>query len=567
MTKKSRKSGSDGERSGSNLRIVFKLGGGASSAVPSEYLSSGSESSDGEGDESASNASKSNHKPSVIKLKLQPASPSVTDFTSANGNTNAYPISKKRGRAMSEESVTSNKKRKSRGTSPVSLNVSGTVPDITTENLLTDTLARVHDALVAKDTHMFFTYPVDNSIAPKYDEIIKHPMDFSTMHGNILAHKYASIDEYGEHFALMCNNAMIYNQDITIYHKTAKRLLKQGSSLLKREKKNYVKQLKALAKAASTPKRNERANSLSVAPTSDEEDSEMEGMGSPGMGNGTDDISVGGVAVRRQSTSLEAEQVKACAAEEARKAAEAVHRTTERPHRLVFDERGNLVFSEQESVTQMPFLSNERAGAITGRTLGEEIDLLPTAHPLTIEDKKDGRYSQLTPAQQKVVDSSFGDEHVYAYARFLRQRATSDIATPTENDRVDALLTQVTDGRYHRKEWPVRGLTSELKEYKLEDAPPVTCDDLKVLNSLREEGIDMKWLDCMFKPGDVSIRRVPTSVQDVLDDTAGLLWELEKVQAIRKATAFNLSYKPDERALAQEIVSRLKQLLAITYHQ
>ncbi|KNC71077.1 hypothetical protein SARC_16390, partial [Sphaeroforma arctica JP610] len=119
----------------SNLRIVFKLGGSASNISATER--SDADSSDGEdndssgavgvsrkptiehrnADDSSSNCNTHNkpHTNTVIKLKLQPASPGE-DGTS-----------RKRARAQSEESVGGGKKRRSRGTSPAVPNTGLTV--------------------------------------------------------------------------------------------------------------------------------------------------------------------------------------------------------------------------------------------------------------------------------------------------------------------------------------------------------------------------------------------------------------------------------------------------------
>ncbi|KNC81497.1 hypothetical protein SARC_06185 [Sphaeroforma arctica JP610] len=484
---------------------------------------------------------------------------------------------------------------------------------------LMEALRKIHVNLVVKDTYQFFQVPVDPSQAPQYTEIITRPMDFGTMFTKLEAEEYGSIDDYRADFELMCNNAMTYNMEATIYHKSAKRLLKQGLALIRKETKVHARILKQLEKEAKQAATKRREKSVSVALTSDEEDDsmmELEGPASPG--DAEEEVYVGGLMQRQPSTMLEAQTLRHYATEAARNASNAINRSESRPHPLVFDRKGNLMFADEDTAAKMNFLTNERANAVCGKTLGEELAELPISYPTFYTKaalaaastsgvpaksgapqpvthvtgasqtnqlhlcaqlltgpysshlpKADNRYSKLTAAQQKVVESTFGDEHVYSYACSLRKRAENiAIAPDGERDRVDSLITKLTDNRYKRTEWPSRSLDSEIQTLGVDKTPPVSAEELKVLVALsKEDGVDMKWLDTMFKPRDENIRRTPECVQDVLDDTSGLLWELEKVQAIRKAVGNTSSYKPEERALAQEIVTRLKQLLSIAYPQ
>ena len=45
----------------------------------------------------------------------------------------------------------------------------------------------------------FFSFPVTDSIAPGYSNIIHEPMDFSTMKAKIEANEYHSVTEYKVH--------------------------------------------------------------------------------------------------------------------------------------------------------------------------------------------------------------------------------------------------------------------------------------------------------------------------------------------------------------------------------
>lgn len=97
-------------------------------------------------------------------------------------------------------------------------------------------LENVHRTLQRKDTQGFFAYPVNDTIAPGYSNIITHPMDFSSMKYKIDSNDYYSLEQFRDDFYLMCNNAMVYNAPETIYYKAAKKLIQTGSKLLSPEK-------------------------------------------------------------------------------------------------------------------------------------------------------------------------------------------------------------------------------------------------------------------------------------------------------------------------------------------
>lgn len=47
-----------------------------------------------------------------------------------------------------------------------------------------------------KDTQGFFAYPVNDTIAPGYSNIITHPMDFSSMKYKIDSKEYQSMEKF-----------------------------------------------------------------------------------------------------------------------------------------------------------------------------------------------------------------------------------------------------------------------------------------------------------------------------------------------------------------------------------
>ncbi|XP_053621609.1 bromodomain-containing protein 7-like isoform X3 [Plodia interpunctella] len=82
--------------------------------------------------------------------------------------------------------------------------------------------------LEKRDPNQFFAWPVNDNFAPNYSNIIRRPMDFSTMKQKIDDNEYKSLNCFISDFKLMCNNAMKYNKPGTVYHKAARRLLHAG---------------------------------------------------------------------------------------------------------------------------------------------------------------------------------------------------------------------------------------------------------------------------------------------------------------------------------------------------
>ena len=60
---------------------------------------------------------------------------------------------------------------------------------------LRNCLEYVTKVLRRRDENLFFADPIDETIAPKYFEIIDKPMDFSTIDDNIEENVYESVDK------------------------------------------------------------------------------------------------------------------------------------------------------------------------------------------------------------------------------------------------------------------------------------------------------------------------------------------------------------------------------------
>lgn len=98
---------------------------------------------------------------------------------------------------------------------------------------LTNLLSHLLGLLEKKDTQQFFAWPVSDDIAPGYSNIIANPMDFFTMRTKIDDNRYQTLTEFNDDFKLICLNAIQYNQEDTVYHIAAKKLLHIGMKMLK----------------------------------------------------------------------------------------------------------------------------------------------------------------------------------------------------------------------------------------------------------------------------------------------------------------------------------------------
>ncbi|KJP86723.1 hypothetical protein AK88_03635 [Plasmodium fragile] len=84
-----------------------------------------------------------------------------------------------------------------------------------------DVLMNLLNKLIASDKKRVFLYPVNVQFVPDYLNIIKEPMDFTTMKQKIQNYKYRDFQEFEKDFFLIINNCYTYNDKSTIYHKIA----------------------------------------------------------------------------------------------------------------------------------------------------------------------------------------------------------------------------------------------------------------------------------------------------------------------------------------------------------
>lgn len=187
--------------------------------------------------DSQSPASVSGARPSLLALPLK--SPDLEPFTPPS-----VPL-------MSEQSPSVSSVRSDSMKSPSSTSdASGREPRTCVLKLkqnkspLSKVLLHLLRSLEKKDPHQFFAWPVTDEIAPGYSSIISNPMDFFTIRQKVEENQYTSLQEFGDDFRLMCDNAIKYNHVETVYHRAAKRLLHIGMKMLQKE--NLMRTLRPL---------------------------------------------------------------------------------------------------------------------------------------------------------------------------------------------------------------------------------------------------------------------------------------------------------------------------------
>ncbi|XP_039171293.1 uncharacterized protein LOC104450249 [Eucalyptus grandis] len=89
-------------------------------------------------------------------------------------------------------------------------------------------LELILDKLQKKDIYGVYAEPVDPEELPDYHDMIKHPMDFSTVRKKLANGSYSTLEQFEGDVFLICSNAMQYNTPDTIYHKQARCIQELG---------------------------------------------------------------------------------------------------------------------------------------------------------------------------------------------------------------------------------------------------------------------------------------------------------------------------------------------------
>jgi len=408
--------------------------------------------------------------------------------------------------------------------------------------------------LEKKDLNNFFTSPVSDTFAPGYSNIIKEPMDFTTMREKIEDAKYKSLEVFRYDFNLICNNCMTYNLPDTVYYKTAKKLQQQGQRILAPER------LRALAEHLPLMKELSRLElgfdiSLPVPVT------EMSLEHKEDVSKYIEEIRS---AVVRPPGKFEAipdpltpEDLAAQAKAAAKSAADKLVKRRvsaqmgylkNRPDgsaslAIITPDHDSAASSNSSTRGEKPVTLAHLVGKVkngTSALTGFKEDRRNQAkaiHPLyygafsSHGPTHDSTFANLTKAETELVYSTYGDELGVSYAESIKNFSRNcEYATFI----VDHLLDILTD-QQHRK------TSKYIEEQKLlreeENAVEEAFTDAKIdfdsLKSLEKEGIDMSFL------GDLE-KRYNSSSAVKLETTAGLIEELRNSQHERLSGSQNL---------------------------
>ncbi|XP_063219960.1 bromodomain-containing protein homolog isoform X2 [Bacillus rossius redtenbacheri] len=101
-------------------------------------------------------------------------------------------------------------------------------------------LRQLWEIVQAKDTGDIFREPVDQTEVLDYADVVKQPMDLSTMKTKLESHQYPDLWSFEADFKLMIQNCMAYNSRDTIFYKAAVKLRDQCAPLFRMAERDFV---------------------------------------------------------------------------------------------------------------------------------------------------------------------------------------------------------------------------------------------------------------------------------------------------------------------------------------
>ncbi|XP_046387096.1 peregrin isoform X2 [Ischnura elegans] len=99
-------------------------------------------------------------------------------------------------------------------------------------------LRRVLEMIQSRDAGEIFSEPVDPGEVPDYGDVVKRPMDLSTMRQKLENFHYKDIDEFEADFSLMLHNCMAYNSKETVFYRAAVKMRDQGGAILRQARRD-----------------------------------------------------------------------------------------------------------------------------------------------------------------------------------------------------------------------------------------------------------------------------------------------------------------------------------------
>ncbi|KAI4483868.1 hypothetical protein M0802_013250 [Mischocyttarus mexicanus] len=458
-----------------------------------------------------------------------------------------------------------------------------------------------------RDPQQFFAWPVTDSIAPGYSQIITNPMDFSTIKQKIDDNNYQNLNEFIDDFKLMCNNATTYNHPDTIYYKAAKKLLHVGLKMVTPEK---LRQLRPVLTYMHDISKEELGFEL-----------------------GVEDPNNPDVLVTEEQIEREREQ------EERNEEAEELRKENQRKMRLaslgkfeaipddltpeeILKQARGAAKAASDKLTlkrlnsKMGFLRQKKDGTTSLQIIVPGDGVIPGTNqrPVSLgqligklnhgtgalagfrEDRRnmskpvkslyygpfgsyapsfDSTFSNLTKDETDLVYQTYGDETSVQYAQSILDFAKDCDYTLT---MVDDLLDILTNGDHrqtkklldekkrikeeeekikHLLEKPMQDLNRNIPLEKIQ----VDIDQLKTLSEL---GIDVNFLETFEE--EVKVNEDRAALQTRLDDTSQMLGRLKQVQHDRLSAPppAHLSNVPkaseNEVALADKITDNLTEI-------
>lgn len=93
-------------------------------------------------------------------------------------------------------------------------------------------------AIQARDVGDIFGEPVDQNEVPDYSDVVKEPMDLSTMRMKLERYEYHTIDDFHRDFMLMVNNCLAYNAKETVFYRAGVKMRDQGGALIRQARRD-----------------------------------------------------------------------------------------------------------------------------------------------------------------------------------------------------------------------------------------------------------------------------------------------------------------------------------------
>jgi len=431
--------------------------------------------------------------------------------------------------------------------------------------------------LEKKDFNNFFASPVSDTFAPGYSNIIKDPMDFSTMREKIEDLKYKTFDQFRHDFNLICNNCMTYNLPETVYFKTAKQLQRQGLRILAPERLAALAEHLPLIRQLS---KGELGFDISAEEPATEQSSEHR----EDVSRYIEEIRQN---VKRPPGKFEAipdpigpEELASQVRAAARGAADKLVRRGVSGQMGYLKNRPDgsaslaIITPDPDSASssgsgrvEKPVTLSQLVGKVKNGTSAlagfkeDRRNVAKAVHPLyygafsSHGPTHDSTFANLTKAETELVYSTYGDDVGVSYAESIKNFSRNcEYATVI----VDHLLDILTD-QQHRKTSKYLEEQQLLREEEsvVDDAFTDSRIDFDSLKSLEKEGIDMSFL------GDLE-RRYHGEPAAALGATAGLLEELRGAQHERLAGAAssNLAALPEVGPREAELAERVQGGLA-----